>query len=75
MLTLDTILDDKGALRWFTGTVVSASDVEKGIEAEVVWDGEWEHESDRVTPDLFLGEDNWGREYMEENCWKLARRR
>ena len=69
---LDTILDDEGALRWFTGTVMSANDVDQGIEAEVVWDGEWEHESDRVSPDQFLGKNGWGREYMEEHRWRLA---
>ena len=65
---IDTILDDKGALRWFTGTVMSANAVDQGIKAEVVWDSEWEHESDKVSPDQFLDKDGWGREYMEEHC-------
>ena len=39
---------------------MNANDIGQGIEAEVVWDGEWEHESDRVTPDQFLSKDGWG---------------
>ena len=51
---IDTILDDKGALRWFTGTVMSANDADQGIEAEVMWGGEWKHESDRLVTSSYL---------------------
>ena len=46
--------------------------VEGGVEANAEWDGEWEDEADKVTPCLLLSAEDWGRQYMVENCWKLA---
>ena len=72
MLMLDTALSKEGVLRWYVGGVQSANDVEGGVEANVEWDGEWEDEADKVTPCLLLSAEDWGRQYMVENCWKLA---
>jgi hypothetical protein len=71
-LMLDTALAEDGVLRWYVGKVISANDVEGGVEASVEWEGEWENEDDKVTPCLLLTANDWGRQHMVENCWKLA---
>ena len=72
VLLTDTIEDGEGVLTWFVGKVNSAEDAEDGIMAEIEWDGEWENDGDKVTPDTMLTLDGWNGNHVVNNSWKLA---
>ena len=62
---------DKGALSWFAGKVLTATDVEGGIEANIEWEGEYDNNKDKTTIQV-LTDDGWRNHCLGEHSWRLA---
>ena len=49
---------DCGVLTWFSGTVMSATDIEGRFEASLEWDGKFNNEDDKTPSDQLLSSDS-----------------
>ena len=68
----DDSTKDCRVLTWFSGTVMSATDVEGRFEPSLEWDGNFNNEEDKTTSDQLLSRDRWENQWLDQHSWKLA---
>ena len=61
----DDNVKDCGLLTQFAGTVMSVIDAEEIIEVSLEWDGNFDNEEDKTTPDQLLCSDGWENQWLD----------